>query len=122
MISAIHPILFVADQRRSRDFYAFVLEIEPCLDVPGMTEFPLQPGCRLGLMPRAGAERLLGALGAAGCEGELYCFVDEPGAYAARALSAGAELVSALQLRNWGDEAVYLRDPDGHLLAFARRA
>ncbi|MEW6284524.1 MAG: glyoxalase, partial [Candidatus Eremiobacterota bacterium] len=53
-------ILYVADQARSKGFYRCVLQVEPCLDVPGMTEFPLPGGARLGLMPEAGIARLLG--------------------------------------------------------------
>lgn len=34
-------ILYVANQQRSRDFYASILQIEPSLDAPGMTEFKL---------------------------------------------------------------------------------
>jgi len=53
-------VLYVADQRRSAEFYRRVLEREPGLDVPGMTEFPLPGGCTLGLMPETGIRRLLG--------------------------------------------------------------
>jgi catechol 2,3-dioxygenase-like lactoylglutathione lyase family enzyme len=47
----IMTILYVADQKRSRDFYRNILGIEPSLDVPGMTEFPLTDNASLGLMP-----------------------------------------------------------------------
>lgn len=118
-----HFILFVADQARSCAFYAEVLQLPPDLDVPGMTEFQLADGCRLGLMPRAGMERLLGtdAVGPPGRSGELYLYLDHPENYLQRALAAGAQLVSPLTLRNWGDLAAYVHDPDGHLLAFATR-
>ncbi|MEZ4653650.1 MAG: hypothetical protein R3E12_08670 [Candidatus Eisenbacteria bacterium] len=46
-----HLILFVRDQDRSTDFYRHVLDREPRLHVPGMTEFPLPGGAILGLMP-----------------------------------------------------------------------
>lgn len=38
----------------------------------------------------------------------------------ARALAAGATELSPPAPRDWGHEASYLRDPDGHVLAFAR--
>lgn len=118
MLHSVHSILFVADQAASREFYQKVLQLAPCLDVPGMTEFELRPGCKLGLMPHAGVQRLLGECTPAGGS-ELYFYVDDPELYQARALAAGARLVSDLSPRNWGDRAVYLHDADGHLLVFA---
>jgi len=53
-------ILYVADQDTSTRFYADVLDRAPILHVPGMTEFDLPGGCRLGLMPERGIRRLLG--------------------------------------------------------------
>jgi catechol 2,3-dioxygenase-like lactoylglutathione lyase family enzyme len=119
-----HTILFVADQARSTEFYARVLAREPILSVPGMTEFELLPGCILGLMPAAGARRLLGGHGpdpapADPPRSELYLLVDDAATHHARALAAGAIEVSALAPRDWGHRAAYSRDPDGHVLAFA---
>jgi len=34
-------ILFVKDQEKSTSFYKSVLDLEPVLNVPGMTEFEL---------------------------------------------------------------------------------
>jgi catechol 2,3-dioxygenase-like lactoylglutathione lyase family enzyme len=118
-------ILYVADQGRSRAFYSTVLERPPRLDVPGMTEFSLPGGGVLGLMPVAGIRKLLGPAlpdpsAAQGIpRAELYLLADEPGAFHARALSAGAQELSPLLLRSWGHQAAYSLDPDGHVLAFA---
>ena len=54
---SIEFILYVADQSRSARFYAELLGLAPSLDVPGMTEFTLPGGCKLGLMPEAGIAR-----------------------------------------------------------------
>lgn len=118
-------ILYVADQALSREFYAAALGLAPRLDVPGMTEFELRPGCVLGLMPEAGIKRLLPALpDPAGARGvpraEVYLSVPDPAACHARALAAGARELSPLGPRDWGDEAAYSLDRDGHVLAFAR--
>jgi len=119
-------ILYVADRACSRDFYRAALGRAPRLDVPGMTEFELGGGAVLGLMPEAGIRRLLGealpdpAAGRAGARAELYLMVDDPAAAHARALAAGACELSPLQPRNWGHDAAYALDPDGHVLAFAR--
>ena len=118
-------ILYVADQARSREFYKKILALAPSLDVPGMTEFDLG-GCRLGLMPEKGIATILGgsvpdpARGNGVPRCELYLAVDAPQSYCDRALACGAKLVSPLARRGWGDDAVYLADPDGHIVAFAR--
>lgn len=118
-------ILYVSDQERSRDFYRAVLGVEPTLDVPGMTEFPLTDQGSLGLMPEAGVVRLLGgaiqdpALAAGVPRAEVYLLVDEPGRYHERACACGARELSPLLARDWGHSAAYSLDPDGHVLAFA---
>lgn len=116
-------ILYVRDQRASADFYRQVLAAEPTLDVPGMTEFHIVEGVVLGLMPERGIARLLGidpASGAGVPRAELYVVVDDPAAYHARAVAAGARELSPLSPRDWGEAAAYSQDPDGHVLAFAR--
>jgi len=118
-------ILYVADQARSRDFYAAVLEQAPQLDVPGMTEFALPDGAALGLMPEQGIKRLLGgvlpdpaaATGIPRCE--LYLRGADPAARHRRALAAGARELSPLARRDWGEDVAYSLDPDGHVLAVA---
>lgn len=122
-----HFILYVRDQRRSCDFYRRLLEREPRLDVPGMTEIELSDGAVLGLMPEAGITRLLGARvdpsRAGGApRAELYLLVDDAAALHARAVAAGAEELSPPSRRDWGHVAGYVLDPDGHVLAFAHVA
>ncbi len=120
-----HFILYVRDQAASARFYRAVLGVAPRLDVPGMTELELG-GAVLGLMPEAGIRRLLGdALpDPASANGvpraELYLVVDDPASFHRRAIEAGAREISALAPRDWGHEAAYSLDPDGHVLAFAR--
>ncbi len=117
-------IFYVADQVASAAFYRRVLGAEPVLDVPGMTSFALDGGGELGLMPEAGIERILPGLRATAggqvSRAELYLRVEDPGAFHQRALDGGAEELSPLGPRGWGDEAAYSRDADGHVLAFAR--
>ncbi len=123
-----HLIFYVADQKASAEFYERVLGMKPQLDVPGMTEFRLGEGTILGLMPSAGIKRLLGAKlpdpeTAVGVpRAELYLVVDDPAAYHRRALANGAGELSALAARDWGHDAAYSLDPNGHVLAFARRS
>ena len=120
-------ILYVADQQQSSAFYRAVLNIEPSLDVPGMTEFPLPGGGTLGLMPQTGIVQLLGetlpdpALASGVPRSELYLVVDDALAYHKRAIDSGAKELSPLQARDWDDLAAYSLDPDGHVLAFAEK-
>lgn len=118
-------ILYVADQLRSRDFYTAILEIEPSLDVPGMTEFDL-PGCKIGIMPEKGIARILvphvphPELGTGIPRCELYLRVNDVNVFHSRALATGATEIEAPTPRDWGDLVSYLADPDGHIIAFAK--
>lgn len=122
-----HLILYVKDQDRSTEFYSAVLAKSPDLHVPGMTEFHLSEVCLLGLMPERGIKRLLGdrlpdpAQGSGVPRAELYLHVEDPALYHRRATEAGAKELSPLQSRDWGDLVAYSLDPDGHVLAFAKR-
>ncbi len=127
-LSAMHLaeiILYVSNQENSRDFYARLLQKEPTLHVPGMTEFDLSPGLKLGLMPENGIAKIItpatphpaSAQGVPRCE--LYLMCDNADKAAAHALACGALPVSEAQNRNWGHRVAYVADADGHILAFA---
>ena len=127
MIKDTITILYVADQNKSKEFYKKVLDLEPILDVPGMTEFQISENHKLGLMPETGIENILQESvpsprtgnGIPRCE--LYLLVDNPKRYFKRALEHKAKLVSELALRNWGDFVGYVADLDGNVLAFAQK-
>ncbi|HMQ79833.1 MAG TPA: hypothetical protein PKE39_04695 [Ignavibacteria bacterium] len=120
-------ILYVSDQKNSRDFYSKVLNMEPGLDVEGMTEFQLSGRTKLGLMPYAGIRKILekytpdpgSAAGIPRCE--LYLLSENAAEYCSRALAAGAIEISPLKIRDWGDSAAYYSDPDGHIVVFAEK-
>lgn len=118
-------ILYVADQAVSAKFYKKVLQLEPALDVPGMTEFILEEKVMIGLMPNDGGARLIGDTLPHPAEGkgiprcEIYLMLKNAQDYIDRALEAGATLLSPMQERPWGDTTAYVADPDGHVLAFA---
>lgn len=120
-------ILYVANQERSKDFYAAVFKAAPSLHVPGMTEFDLAEGLKLGLMPENGIAKILSdktphpATGNGIPRCELYILTDTIEEAYTRALAAGAKAVSGISNRDWGDRVGYVADPDGHILAFAER-
>lgn len=127
MINNVHLIFYVKEQNRSTSFYQHVLDLEPHLNVPGMSEFELCNGTVLGLMPGSGIKKLLGEkieeltwLNETP-SAELYLLVNEPQKYFDRALKYGAKELSGLQPRDWGDQAAYCSDPDGYILAFAKK-
>ncbi len=118
-------VIYVADQERSRVFYQSILEKEPVLDVPGMTEFMLTDSAALGIMPEQGIAKILGDAvphpqdgnGIPRCE--LYLFVDDPSASYQLLLDAGGKPINSPEVRPWGDLVSYGVDPDGHIIAFA---
>ncbi len=120
-------IFYCKDQQLSRDFYSYVLEQQPSLDVPGMTEFLLAENLKLGLMPENGIAKILGDKTPHPTEGqgiprcELYLYSDCVEHIYARALKAGAREISPILPRDWGDAVGYVSDPDGHIIAVAKR-
>lgn len=120
-------ILYVSDQKRSRDFYSALLNKAPELDVQGMTEFKLTDNLKLGLMPENGIAKILSdkmphpstGNGIPRCE--LYLLTDNVEDMFMLALKSGAKEISAIQPRNWGDTVGYVSDFDGHIIAFASR-
>ena len=124
LIPSAQFILYVSDQQRSTDFYAYMLGIDPRLNVPGMTEFELGDWV-LGIMPRANIARLLSIPVSDTSEqtfqGEIYLVVEDPQIFHHRAISAGARELSGLSLRDWGYQVAYCMDSDGYVIAFAKR-
>jgi len=118
-------LFYVSDQARAASYYTKILDAEPILDVPGITEIELREGSILGLLPIAGAARLLSLPDLAPApeipKAELYLVVEDPAAYHRRALECGGRELSPMQVRDWGHRAAYSIDPDGHVLAFAEK-
>ncbi len=123
----IEFILYVKDQKASTSFYSNLLELEPCLNVPGMTEYELQPNVKLGIMPESGISKIIfpatkhpkEANGVPRCE--LYLEVNDAKDYLNRGLRLGAIMISEFQKRDWSDSVGYISDRDGHIIAFAEK-
>lgn|SRR5690554_2449390 len=121
----IEFILYVANQEKSKIYYQQLLEITPSLDVPGMTEFKLIDGVKLGLMPENGIANILKdkvphpKLGRGIPRCELYLKVANAEAYLKRGIRLGGKEISGLKSRDWGDQVGYISDLDGHIIAFA---
>lgn len=112
-----------SDQIKSRDFYSFLLDKTPSLDVPGMTEFLLATNVKLGLMTEKGIAKILcdkmpnPELGNGIPRCELYLKVENAQNYMLRSEKLNAKLISPLQDRYWGDKVGYFADPDGNAIA-----
>lgn len=123
----IEIIFYVSDQERSKIFYEKLLGREPFSDVPGMTEFSLGEGIKFGIMPENGIAKIICPAAPHPSQGngiprsELYMLVDDVEKSLQLALNAGAKLISTPTDRDWGDYVAYSMDPDGHILAFAKK-
>lgn len=53
---------------------------------------------------------------------ELYLYVDNIQYEFDNAIESGAKLIRPITEMNWGDNACYFSDPDGHILAFAEKS
>lgn len=118
-------VLYVKDQKLSKEFYSKVLQLDPVLDVPGMTEFQLCDQSSLGLMPSAGIVKILEGkivdpeLANGIPRSELYLRVENPQEFHERAIAGDGKEIQPLKVMNWGDKVAYSTDPDGHIIAFA---
>ncbi|MCA9519351.1 MAG: hypothetical protein KC609_00190 [Myxococcales bacterium] len=119
-------ILAVDDLEQAAAFYEPLLEWRRDVDVAVYREYRSADGFRLGLYQRDGFARnttrrpeplVAPAISAT----ELYFFDGDPAAACEKALSLGAELLSPLAERPWGDRAVYVRAPEGTVLVFAAK-
>ena len=128
MLTATEFILYVADQERSTAFYSTLLDRAPVLHVPGMTEFELATGVKLGLMPEQGIARIISgplphpATGAGVPRCELYLHMQDLDDAIERATRAGAVVVQPAADRDWGHRVAYFADADGHVIALATEA
>lgn len=118
-------ILAVEDLAGAVRFYTAAFGWPQVVDVPVYAEFALPEGMRLGLYERQGFGRNTGQVPARLppdelAPTELYFHVDDIADALARLQAAGARLLSALAVRDWGDEAAYFADPEGNVLVVAR--
>ncbi len=126
-IHKIEIILYVKNQQESTAFYAQILQKNPVLNVPGMTEFLLADNCKLGLMPNDGIAKILDkhtphpSLGIGIPRCELYLHVDDIEKEFEHFLKSKAQLISPIEDRDWGDSVCYFSDLDGHIIALAQQ-
>jgi predicted enzyme related to lactoylglutathione lyase len=122
----MHLVLAVSDVDRSYDFYRQVFGWTSHIEWPGeYTELVVSDEDRLGLYRRDGYADSAGAkpveLNGEVSTAYLYVRVDDLDEAIARLEQAGARKLSPRSKRGWGEEAAYFADPDGNVVAVARR-
>lgn len=119
-------ILAVEDLPRSLAFYRDVTTWPVPIETPVYAELSSPNGFRLGLYDRQGfgrnIKRVPEPIAGPVATTELYLFVDDIDALMARARDAGAHVLDEPSDRPWGDRVGYVADPDGYVVAFARRS
>lgn len=118
-------VLACDDVPALRDFYVGTFGWRVMVDLPVYVELEVPTGLRVGLYLRAGFARNTGeppaptpTTGTTSCE--LYLRVDDVPAALARLVAAGGRLLSPVLPRPWGDEAGYVADPEGNVVAVSR--
>src|SRR5690606_40565451 len=95
-------ILYVENQAKSTEFYTQLFQMEPILNVPGMSEFQLNETTKLGLMPNSGIQKILQdktpdpALGNGFPRCELYIFVEYLVVSFENAINYGSNLICSM--------------------------
>ena len=119
-------ILAVGDLAYAVQFYHDVFGWPVQTRTETFVAFDLGANSCLGLYAREGYAKNVGrapeALAYGSVSGtELYLLFDDPAPVLDRLKTRGARVLSAWAPRPWGDEAAYFADPDGNVLAIARR-
>jgi uncharacterized glyoxalase superfamily protein PhnB len=118
-------VLACEDVARARAFYVRALGWEVKADLPVYVELAVPTGLRVGLYARDLYASNTGEpppsaprAGTTACE--LYLYVDDPRQALERLVAAGGRLLTPVAPRRWGDEAGYVADPEGNVVAVAR--
>ena len=122
----MHLLFAVSDVDRAYAFYRGVFGWASHLEWPGeYTELVVTDEDRLGLYRRDGYAESTGAepveLNGHVSTAYLYVRVDDLDETIERLEHAGARKLSRRSKRGWGGEAAYFADPDGNVVAVARR-
>ncbi len=118
-------VLACDDVARAKAFYVDAFGWHATVDLPVYVELHVPTGLRVGLYERAAFARNTGEAPAprpatGTTAAELYLRVDDVPAALARLVAVGGRLLSPAGPRPWGDEAAYVADPEGNVVAVAR--
>ena len=122
MVRHVLLVLACDDVARLKEFYVGAFGWRAVVDLPVYVELDVPTGLRLGLYVRPGFAHNTGEPPAppparGTTASELYLRVDDVPAALARLVAAGGRLLSPVGPRPWGDEAGYVADPEGNVVA-----
>ncbi len=117
MLKFVSPLIVVEDMVRSRQFYEQLLEQQVKFDFG--VDVAFESGLTLHL--KSHFQSLLGdatryPVTPKAHNGELYFESDDIESVYQRLQAAGVEFIEAIQEQPWGQWAMRLYDPDGHIL------
>jgi uncharacterized glyoxalase superfamily protein PhnB len=117
MLKFVSPLIVVEDMARSRQFYEQLLEQKVKFDFG--VDVAFEGDFTLHL--KSHFQSLLGdaskyPITSKAHNGELYFDSDEIESTYQRLQAAGVEFIEAIQEQPWGQRAMRLYDPDGHIL------
>lgn len=123
----ILTVLAVTDVERAAGFYERTFGWERRADFPVYVELALPDGRGVAFYERRAFGENTGRVPAAVAGGdltgaELYLRCEDLDAVTGRLTAAGARELRPRTTKPWGDEVAYFADPDGYVLAVARRA
>ena len=117
-------ILATEDLENSVAFYMKAFDWSIRLQSKSYVEFELPGGLGLAVCTLDGFEKHIGLKpnikSGAVTPVQVYLRSDDLARAIARLHSAGARPLSNLKKRDWGEEAAYFADPDGHVLVISR--
>lgn len=109
-----------------RSFYSALLGWQQVVDAPVYVELASSAGLRLGLYQDDAFSRNTGVPPAAPpaptstTRTELYLHCEDLDDAVTRAHASGARILATRSPKPWGDEAAYIADPEGNVVALAR--
>ncbi len=117
MLKFVSPLIVVEDMARSRQFYEQLLEQKVKFDFGVDVAFEGDFTIHL----KSHFQSLLGdaakyPITAKAHNGELYFDSDDIESTYQRLQAAGVEFIEAIQEQPWGQRAMHLYDPDGHII------
>jgi predicted enzyme related to lactoylglutathione lyase len=118
-------VLAVRDLKKSASFYNAVFNWSIETELPVVVMYKLPGGNSLMLYQREAFATNINQMPELLPDGsisgtELYFHVDDLEGMIGRLRETGAQELSELAPRAWGDEAAYFADPDGNVLAVGR--
>ena len=120
-------IIYVDDFDKTKLFYELLFNNKPEIDEPGMCEFKLPNGFKLGIMPSSSLEKLFGEEFLEQRDRkslpkiELYFQIEKAKDFHQRAIQLGATEIKKFTKMDWGEKVAYSLNHDGHILAFAEK-